>query len=160
MIRSEFVTEIALMLGSRDDLDDNIVNWINWGFYYLDRQCDFKDLRKRAKFPFVVNQTEYAFPDDLKYPKSLTLLDHTMESIDTDAVDTSTGIITVVTDIATGTKIQFLNSDPPDPLSAFTFYYVINVSSTTIKLATTSANATAGTAISLSDTGTEPHIME
>ena len=159
MKRSEFVTELALMLG-RDDLDDNIINWINWGMYYLDRQCDFKGLRKRVKFPLVIGQTEYAFPDDLKYAKSLTILDHAMESIDADDVDTSTNIITVATDISTGTKIQFLNSDPPAPLIAFTFYYVINVSSTTIKLATTSANATEGTAISLTDTGTEPHILE
>ena len=160
MKRSEFVTELNLMLGNRDDLDDNIVNWINWGMYYLDRNCDFKGLRKRVKFPLVVGQTEYAFPDDLKYAKSLTILDHAMESIDSDDVDTATNIITVSTDISTGTRIQFLNSDPPAPLSAFTFYYVINVSSTTIKLASTSALATAGTAISLTDTGTEPHILE
>lgn len=55
MIGSAFVTEVALMLG-RDDLDANILNWVNWGLYYLDRQCDFKGLRKRVKFPFVVGQ--------------------------------------------------------------------------------------------------------
>ena len=76
MKRSEIVAEVNLMLG-RDDLDTAIVNWINWGMYYLDRQCDFKGLRKRVKFPFVIGQTEYAFPDDMKYSKSLTLLDHT-----------------------------------------------------------------------------------
>jgi len=157
MIRSDFVTEIALMLG-RDDLDDNIVNWINWSLYYLDRQCDFKGLRKRVKFPLVIGQTEYAFPDDLKYAKSLTILDHAMESIDSSVVVTP--VITVATNITTGTKIQFLNSDPPTPLSPFTFYYVINLSSTTISLALTSALATAGTAIAFTDTGTEPHIFE
>ncbi len=147
------------MLG-RDDLDDNIVNWINWSMYYLDRQCDFKGLRVRTKFPFVIGQTEYAFPDDLKYAKSLTLLDHTVESILASSINTSTNIITVETSMSTGTKIQFLNSDPPAPLEAFTFYYVIKLSSTTIQLAATSALATAETAISLTDTGTEPHIME
>ena len=157
MIRSAFVTEIALMLG-RDDLDDNIINWINWSLYYLDRQCDFKGLRKRVKFPLVIGQTEYAFPDDLKYAKSLTILDHAMESIDSSVVVTP--VITVATNITTGTKIQFLNSDPPTPLSPFTFYYVINLSSTTISLALTSALATAGTAIAFTDTGTEPHIFE
>jgi len=159
MKRSEFVTEIALMLG-RDDLDDNIENWINWGMYYLDRQCDFKGLRKRVKFPFVVGQTEYAFPDDLKYAKSLTLLDHKMESIASSAINTGTDVITVATDITTGTKIQFLNSDPPAPLSAFTFYYVINLTSTTIQLASTSALATEEIAIDLTDTGTAPHMLE
>ena len=159
MIGSEFVTEVALMLG-RDDLDTNILNWVNWGMYYLDRQCDFKGLRKRVKFPFVVGQTEYSFPDDMKYATSLTLLDHLMESIDSDAVNITTSVITVANDIDTGTKVQFLNSDPPAPLAANTFYYVINVSATSIKLATTSALATAGTAIDLTDTGTEPHILE
>lgn len=161
MKRSEFVTELATMIGHTDGLyDTNIVNWINWGMYYLDRQCDFKGLRKRVKFPLVVGQTEYAFPSDLKYPMSLTILDHTIEILAIAAVDIDDNIITVATNISTGTKIQFLNSDPPTPLSAFTFYYVINVSSTTIKLATTSANATAETAIDLTDTGTEPHILE
>jgi len=161
MKRSEFVTEIALMLGHTDGLyDTNIVNWLNWGLYYLDRQCDLKGLRKRVKFPLVIGQTEYAFPDDVKYPKSLTILDHTMESLALSAIDIGTNIITVVTNITTGTRVQFLNTDPPDPLSANTFYYVINVSATTIKLATTSALATAGTAIDLIDTGTEPHILE
>ena len=159
MKRSAFVTEIALMLG-RDDLDDNIINWINWGMYYLDRQCDFKGLRKRVKFPFVIGQTEYAFPDDLKYAKSLTLLDHTMESIAVSAVNTTTDVITVATSITTGTKIQFLNSDPPAPLAANTFYYVINLSSTTISLALTSALATAGTVAVLTDAGTAPHMIE
>lgn len=159
MIRSAFVTEIALMLG-RDDLDDNILNWINWGMYYLDRQCDLKGLRKRVKFPFVVGQTEYSFPDDVKYPKSLTLLDHLMVDVEEGDVNTTTHKITVSSSISTGTKIQFLNSDPPDPLAPNTFYYVINVDSETIQLATTSANATAGTAISLGDVGTGPHMME
>lgn len=162
MKRSEFITEIALMLG-RPDLEDNIVNWINWSMYYLDRQCDFKGLRKRVKFPLVVGQTEYAFPDDLKYPKSLTILDHTVESIDSDEVDTANNLITVAASISTGTRIQFLNSVPPTNLSAFTFYYVINADTDDaykIKLAMTSADATAGTAISLAGTGTEPHILE
>jgi hypothetical protein len=161
MIRSEFVTEIALMIGHTDGAyDSNIVNWINWGMYYLDRQCDFKGLRKRVKFPFVVGQTEYAFPSDLKYPKALTLLDHLMESIAESSVNTTTDKITVANDISTGTKVQFLNSDPPGGLTAFTFYYVINVSPTIIQLATTSALATAGTAIDLTGTGTGPHILE
>jgi len=161
MIRSAFVTEIALMLGHTDGLyDDNIVNWINWGMYYLDRQCDLKGLRRRVKFPFVVGQTEYSFPDDLRYAKSLTLLDHTMESIASGAINTTDDIITVVTDISTGTKVMFLNSNPPTGLSAFTFYYVINVSSTTIKLALTSDLATAETAIDITGVGTAPHMLE
>lgn len=161
MKRSDFVTEIALMLGHTDGLyDENIVNWLNWGLYYLDRQCDLKGLRKRVKFPFVVGQTEYAFPDDLKYAKSLTLLDHVIESIAEGAINTTTDVITVASDISTGTKVQFLNSVPPTGLSAFTFYYVINLTSTTIQLALTSALATAETAIDITGVGTAPHILE
>jgi hypothetical protein len=159
MIGSAFVTEVALMLG-RDDLDANILNWVNWGLYYLDRQCDFKGLRKRVKFPFVVGQTEYSFPTDMKYPTSLTLLDHKMESILEAGINITTNIITVANDIATGTRVQFLNTDPPATLSANTFYYVINVSTTSIKLATTSALATLGTAIDLTDVGTAQHMLE
>ena len=162
MIRSDFVTEIALMLG-RDDLDDNIVNWLNWSLYYLDRQCDFKGLRKRVKFPFVVGQTEYSFPEDVKYPKSLTLLDHHMEDVLEADVNLTTNLITISISISTGTKIMFLDSDPPAPLTPNTFYYVINADTDTeykIKLATTSALATAETAIDLADVGTSPYMME
>jgi len=68
MKRSEFVTEIALMLGHTDGLyDTNIVNWINWSMYYLDRQCDFKGLRKRVKFPLVVGQLNHSRPYYRKY---------------------------------------------------------------------------------------------
>jgi len=157
MIRSAFVTEIALMLG-RPDLEDNIINWINWGMYYLDRQCDLKGLRKRVKFPFVVGQTEYSFPEDVKYPKSLTLLDHLM--LDIEAGDIVGKEISVTSSISTGTKIQFLNSSPPFGISPNTFCYAINVDSETIKLASTSALATAETAIDSEDAGTAPHMME
>jgi len=42
----------------------------------------------------------------------------------------------------------------PAPLVAGTTYYIINISGTTFKLATTAALATAGTAIDITTTGT------
>lgn len=70
-------------------------------------------------------------------------------------VDTATEIITVPTNswMTTGTPIVYTSTTPIAPLVTNTTYYVINVSSTTIKLATTLANATAGTAINLSSVG-------
>ena len=47
----------------------------------------------------------------------------------------------------------------PAGLATGTTYYVIPVSSTTIKLATTRANAIAGTAINITDTGTGTHTV-
>jgi len=83
-----------------------------------------------------------------------------MESIASGAINIADDEITVANDISTGTRVQFLNSVPPTGLSAFTFYYAINVDSTTIQLALTSALATAGTAIDITGTGTAPHILE
>ena len=72
----------------------------------------------------------------------------------------NTDIITVDEDIATGTELIFLNSDPPGGLVTGATYYAINVSSTTIQVAATSALATAETAISLTDVGSGTHAME
>jgi len=70
-------------------------------------------------------------------------------------VDTSTEIITVPSNawMTTGTPISFTAGAAPAPLVSGTVYYVINLSATTIKLATTLANANAGTAINLTTTG-------
>lgn len=55
----------------------------------------------------------------------------------------------------TGTKLRLTTSGTlPSPLLTATDYYVIKVDADTIKLATSAANATAGTAIDLTDVGT------
>jgi hypothetical protein len=86
------------------------------------------------------------------------------ENIRSDAVNAVTNVITVdpVFPYVTGDVVQvFLNhwaylggAILPTGLSADTDYYVIRVSDTAIKLATSSANATAGTPIDLTDGGT------
>ena len=72
-------------------------------------------------------------------------------------VNTSTEVITLSTHgLSDGQPVYFTrkgSSTPPTGLTTGTVYYVIVVSTTTIKLATTHANAVAGTAINLTGAG-------
>lgn len=75
-------------------------------------------------------------------------------------VNTSTEVITVGRNIPTGTPIKFSSTTSvPAGLVAGTKYYAINVSATTIKVASTLANAQAGTAIDLTSQGTGTHTI-
>lgn len=77
---------------------------------------------------------------------------------DISAVDETTEELTVAQDWTTGIEVMLATTGTlPDPLVVNTVYYVIRVDATTIKLATTAANATAGTAIDLTDQGTGTH---
>lgn len=90
---------------------------------------------------------------------------NTLSAFSTFTADASTDILT-----STGT-IGFINLFPytrcqlttsgtlPAGLSLATDYYVIRVSDTTCKLATSYANAVAGTAINITDAGTGTHTM-
>lgn len=157
--QTTLVSEVASQM-VRDDIDTRIAIWLNWGLTRIDRFADLKGLGKHVKAACVVNQTEYAFPTDLKYVRTFRQLDHTLTTFATTDVNTTTDIITVDEDIATGTRLILLNSDPPGGLTTGTTYYAINVSSTTIQVATSSDNATAETAISLTDVGSGTHAME
>lgn len=77
------------------------------------------------------------------------------ETIATTAVNTTTNVITVSSAPLTGTPVFYdtSNSTTIAGLSMNTIYYVINVSGTTIKLATSLANAQAGTAIDITSNG-------
>lgn len=79
----------------------------------------------------------------------------TYDTIATADINTSTDVITVTAAPITGTECLFYEgSGTTDTgLTDGTKYYVINVSGTTIKLATSLANANAGTAIDLTGTG-------
>lgn len=157
--QTELISEVASQM-VRDDLDTRIAIWLNWGLNRIDRYADLKGLGKHSKCACVVDQTEYAFPTDLKYVRTFRLLDHILTTFATTAVSTVTHIITVDEDITTGTKVILLNADPPAPLVTGTVYFAINLSATTINLATTSALATAGTNIELTDVGSGTHAME
>lgn len=71
------------------------------------------------------------------------------------SVDTGTDTITVTVDLPTGLAFTLTTSGGlPSPLAISTVYYVINVDATHIKVASSYANAIAGTAIDLTTTGT------
>jgi hypothetical protein len=78
------------------------------------------------------------------------------------AVDTAAETITLASHkFQTGDTVQVSTSGGlPSGLSASTTYYVIDASSNTIKLATTLANANAGTAINLASQGTGNHTVQ
>lgn len=92
-------------------------------------------------------------------------LTNTLSAFSTFTADAGTDILT-----STGT-LGFANLFPytrvqvsttttlPAGLAAATDYYVIRVSDTTIKLATSYANAVAGTAINITDAGTGTHTL-
>ncbi|MBA7682262.1 hypothetical protein ES703_90611 [subsurface metagenome] len=84
------------------------------------------------------------------------------EAISTAEVHTDTEIIDLAIDIPTGARIRFKTSaaDLPDPLVVDTIYWAIRSSENHIKVATTKANAIAGTAIDLTDTGTGTHTVQ
>lgn len=75
-------------------------------------------------------------------------------------VNTTTDVITLpdATQFTTGTPIIFASSGTlPTGLTAGTTYYAINVSGTTIKVATTALNASLGIAIDITATGSGSH---
>ena len=157
--RGELVEEVASQM-VRTDLDTRIAIWLNWGLTRIDRYADLKGLGKHVKAPCVVNQTEYAFPTDCKYVRTFTLLDHIITTLATTDVSVATDVLTVDEDIATGTRLIFLNSDPPGGLSTGTTYYCIKVTATTIQIATTAVLAAAGTATTITDVGSGTHVLQ
>lgn len=85
---------------------------------------------------------------------------------DTFTVNTSTEELTytstanIPSNMLTGTRVQVSTTTTlPSPLLAATNYYVIRVSDTVCKLATSYANAIAGTAIDITTTGTGTHTI-
>lgn len=85
---------------------------------------------------------------------------------DTFSADASTDIITMTSttnipsNILTGTRVRLTTTTTlPAGLATATDYYVIKVTDSTFKLATSYANAIAGTAINITDAGTGTHTM-
>lgn len=85
---------------------------------------------------------------------------------DTFTADASTDIITMTStanipsNILTGTRVRLTTTTTlPAGLALATDYYVIKVTDSTFKLATSYANAIAGTAINITDAGTGTHTM-
>ena len=76
-----------------------------------------------------------------------------IETIASASVNTTTDQITTTNNYTTGTEVVFVESNGLSPLISGTKYFVINVDSTHIKLATTLANALSNTAIDLVSSG-------
>lgn len=91
---------------------------------------------------------------------SLDFSDIKTEYIATSAIATGTEIITVANSYLTGDTLVIRTSGTvPAGLSLNTTYYAIRVSATTIKLALSAADATAGTAINITSQGTGTHAL-
>lgn len=86
---------------------------------------------------------------------------NTLSAFSTFTADAGTDIITHSNiNLMPYTKIQVSSTTTlPGGLSAATNYYVIKVTDTTCKLATSRANAVAGTAINITDAGTGTHTI-
>ena len=86
----------------------------------------------------------------------LTLIDNTLLSSAVFTADAPTDVLTftVATQLVTGSRIRLTSTTtlPGGTLSS-TDYFVIYLTATTIKLATTLANAMAGTALNITDSG-------
>ena len=79
-----------------------------------------------------------------------------------DATDimTYTSTTSIPSNLLTGTRVRCTTTTTlPAPLATATDYYLIKVSDTTYKLATSYANAIAGTAIDITTTGTGTHTL-
>lgn len=91
---------------------------------------------------------------------------NTLGQSDTFTADAGTDICTwtstanIPSNILTGTKVRLTTTTTlPGGLATATDYYVIKLSDTTFSLATSYANAVAGTAINITDAGTGTHTV-
>jgi len=91
---------------------------------------------------------------------------NTLGQSDTFTADTGTDTLTytstasIPSNLLTGTRVRLTTTTTlPAPLATATDYYVIKVTDGTSKLATSYANAIAGTAIDITTTGTGTHTM-
>lgn len=76
------------------------------------------------------------------------------------AVNAGTDIITVVREFTTGEKVRFSTTGGlPAPLVILTDYYIIKISATEIKIATTLSNALAEIGIDITTQGTGTHTI-
>ena len=91
---------------------------------------------------------------------------NTLGQSDTFTADASTDVCTwtstanIPSNVLTGTRVRLTTTTTlPGGLATATDYYVIKVSDTAFKLATSYANAVAGTAINITDAGTGTHTI-
>ena len=84
----------------------------------------------------------------------------TFTADDTTDIMTYTSVTSLPSNILTGTRVRLTTTTTlPAPLATATDYYVVRLSDTTFKLATSYANAIAGTVINITTTGTGTHTI-
>lgn len=136
--RGEIVDFIEDNVIDRTDKESMVQQCINLALNKIDRDCDFNDMEREATYLTTISDT----------------------AVSTSDVDDSTDIITVAIDIPTGTKCEFSTTDTlPTGLSADTDYWVINESSSTIRVAETYLKAWQDDYIDITDTGTGTHTI-
>lgn len=148
--------------------DENNNKMSSGNIHMVVRDNDFVDLTVQTSETLKDNpRQEYYSPNSpagiytwsketgLYHGRSISMSVMFKRTIDTTAVDTSTDIITTTSVPITGTPVYYFNTNASiiGGLKHKTVYYVIKLSSTTLKLALTKTNALAGTAIDLTSTG-------
>lgn len=118
----------------------------------LDSQCDARDGYFSPTFPGGVWCYDPNVGLYCKYTPSFTKVRSV--NLSTSDVNPTTDVITLSTAPITGTPIIYeIVGSTSIGITAFTPYFAINISSTTIKLASTYADALAGVAVDLTSTG-------
>lgn len=112
---------------------------------------------------FYVTDCDGAAADLTGYEARLEVrrsADATGDSATVAASSSSGLLLTSATDFASYTPVQFTTTGTlPTGLSAGTTYWLVRVSATTVRVATTLANAVAGTVVAYTDAGTGTHTM-
>lgn len=112
---------------------------------------------------FYVTDCDGAAADLTGYDARLELRrepDATGSSYAVTASSSSGLLLTLAADLPTFTPVQFTTTDTlPTGLTAGTTYYLVRVSATTARVATSLANAEAGTVVAYTDAGTGTHTM-
>lgn len=106
----------------------------------------------RATTPGSISESAKRF--EARVGASLSLTSETFTA------DAGTDVLTVARDYTTGEKVSASSTGTlPAPLSASGEYYAIRVSATEIKLASSPANAYAGTALDITSAGSGTHTL-
>lgn len=135
-------TELRNVYGkdTKNTSSANLTQGDEWMNDYIRKLCS------KADWPFMHRIREF------------TTYDPTSTFTVVAATDVGTAAGTIL--METGTPVKFTTTDTlPAGLSTNTVYYLIYQSATTFKVASSLANALAGTAIDITDTGTGTHTI-
>lgn len=118
-------------------------------------------VKSSASFPFTVSEINLVALTqssssvsskrfESRNPVAVTAVSETITSTE---VNSTTDILTVTREFTTGEKVIFSGASLPSPIVAGTEYWVIKISATQIKIASTLANAYVGVSIDITTVG-------